>query len=139
LAKPTVPWYNQLMQKNIEKDDKKLPILPISAVAKVLNVHQRTLRIYDEHGILIPKRSTTNKRLYTLEDVELGRYILFLTRNLGINIAGVKIILSLAKKDLGNIEEYIPCTKVIAGLSDKELDYNAKRLSARGRRPTAAV
>ncbi len=125
------------MKRNSEKNDKKLPILPIGAIAKVLGVHQRTLRIYDENGILVPKRSTTNKRLYTLEDVELGRYILFLTRNLGINLAGVKIILTLAKKDLKKIEDYIPYTKAIAGLSDEELSYNAKRLSSRGRKPAA--
>ena len=125
------------MQMSDKKDDRKLPILPIGAIAKVLGVHQRTLRIYDECGILVPSRSATNKRLYTLEDVELGRYILFLTRNLGVNLAGVKVILTLIKKNFENIEEYTPYTKAIAGLSDEELDYNAKRLAARGRRSNA--
>ena len=128
------------MHGNRKKDDRNTPILPIGAVAKILKVHQRTLRIYDEQGILVPKRSSTNKRLYTLNDVEVGRFILFLTRNLAVNLAGVKIILTVAQKNQKlKPESYISRLKEISGLSDEELDYNAKRLSTRGRRPASAI
>lgn len=126
------------MYRSNEKDDKKIPILPIGAVAKVLGVHQRTLRIYDEQGILVPKRSSTNKRLYALEDVELGRFILFLTRNLAINLAGVKIILALIKNDKTlKPDDYISHARAVSCLSDEQLAYNKERLSARGRKPAA--
>ena len=61
--------------------DTKLPILPISAMATALNVHQRTLRIYDGEGILIPQRTEKNRRNYSLDDLEKAKLILFLTRN----------------------------------------------------------
>lgn len=126
------------MYRSNEKDDKKIPILPIGAVAKVLSVHQRTLRIYDEQEILVPKRSSTNKRLYTLEDVELGRFVLFLTRNLAINLAGVKIIMALIKKDKTlKVENYISRARAVSGLSDEQLAHNKERLAARGRKPAA--
>ncbi len=74
-------------------------LLTISAMASLLNVHQRTLRIYDKAGILSPKRTEKNRRSYSFDDIEKGKLIVFLTRNLGINIAGIKIILHLLKKD----------------------------------------
>ena len=75
------------MDKNVVSSE--IPILPISVVADVLKVHQRTLRIYDEEGILVPKRSDTNRRLYSYDDVKKGKAIQYLTRDLGINITGV--------------------------------------------------
>lgn len=114
--------------------EKKTPILTIGSVAKVLGVHQRTLRIYDEQGILVPQRSKYNKRLYSLEDVETGRFILFLTRKLTINLAGVKIILELAKKNNVEIgDASIKYIKKIANVSDAELKNNAERFATRGR------
>ena len=71
------------------------PILSIGKVASALNVHQRTLRIYDEQNLLVAKRSKQNRRLYSLNDIERGKLIQFLTRNLAINLAGVRIILKL--------------------------------------------
>ncbi len=120
----------------IKIEDKKMPILTIGAVAKALKVHQRTLRIYDEQNILVPQRSQGNKRLYSLEDIELGRFILFLTRNLAINLAGVKIIINLLRQNKRiKAENYVDYVKELSGLSEAELEHNAKRLSARGRKP----
>ena len=68
--------------------DNNLAILPISAIAKALDVHQRTLRIYDKEGILCPNRSQKNRRNYSLNDLERAKLILFLTRNLALNLSG---------------------------------------------------
>ena len=75
-----------------------LAVLPISTIASALNVHQRTLRIYDNEGILSPKRTAKNRRNYSLDDLEKAKLILFLTRNLALNLSGVKIILAILEK-----------------------------------------
>lgn len=137
MAKFKYLWYSKSIMSNVSTDEKKTPILTIGAVAKILGVHQRTLRIYDEQNILVPKRSSHNKRLYSLEDIELGRFILFLTRNLAINLAGVKIILTLAQKNKVPINDYVKYIKGITDLSEHEQENNAKRLSTRGRKPVA--
>ena len=64
-------------------------------MAEALNIHIRTLRIYDTEGLIVPKRSKYNRRLYTLNDLEKAKFILMLTRNFAVNITGVKIILKL--------------------------------------------
>ena len=78
--------------------DPEKPMFPISIVADTLNVHQRTLRIYDDENILVPPRSQKNRRLYSFNDIERGKFIQFMTRKLGINIAGIKIIIHLLKQ-----------------------------------------
>ena len=56
------------------------PIFSISIISEILHVHQRTLRIYDEEGLLVPQRTEKNRRLYSMEDVERGKFIQYLTR-----------------------------------------------------------
>ena len=70
----------------------------ISHVAKICNIHPQTLRQYDREGFIIPKRSEGGVRLYSLEDINKIKNILHLTRDLGINLAGVDMILKLQKK-----------------------------------------
>jgi len=72
--------------------DPEKPMFPISVVADILQVHQRTLRIYDDENILVPSRSPKNRRLYSFNDIERGKFVQYLTRELGINLAGIKII-----------------------------------------------
>lgn len=67
----------------------------ISVAANLAGVHPRTLRIYEEEGLLQPVRTPTNIRLYSEEDVLRVRCIRYLTRRRGVNLAGVKIILQL--------------------------------------------
>ena len=67
----------------------------ISNVAKTYDVHPQTLRLYERHGLLKPSRSEGNTRLYTDEDLERLELILNLTRELGVNLAGVEIILNM--------------------------------------------
>lgn len=70
----------------------------ISAVAAQYDVHPQTLRLYEREGLLKPSRSEGNTRLYTDEDVERLEVILSLTRDLGVNLAGVEIILNMREK-----------------------------------------
>src|SRR5262249_27192994 len=70
----------------------------ISAVAQKYNVHPQTLRVYEREGLLKPSRTEGNTRLYSEEDLEQLGTILSLTRNLGVNLAGVEIILNMRKK-----------------------------------------
>jgi MerR family transcriptional regulator/heat shock protein HspR len=70
----------------------------ISAVAEMYNIHPQTLRLYEREGLLAPSRSEGNTRLYTQDDLEHLETILNLTRALGVNLAGVEIILNMRKR-----------------------------------------
>src|ERR1700754_2049326 len=70
----------------------------ISAVADQYGVHPQTLRLYEREGLLKPSRSEGNTRLYTDTDLERLELILSLTRDLGVNLAGVEIILNMREK-----------------------------------------
>ena len=70
----------------------------ISAVAELYEVHPQTLRLYEREGLLKPSRSDGNTRLYTDDDLERLEVILKLTRDLGVNLAGVEIILNMREK-----------------------------------------
>ena len=70
----------------------------ISAVSQKYNIHPQTLRLYEREGLLKPSRSDGNTRLYTAEDLERLEVILHLTRDLGVNLAGVEIILNMRAK-----------------------------------------
>ena len=70
----------------------------ISAVAEEYAIHPQTLRLYEREGLLKPSRSDGNTRLYTDDDLERLEVILHLTRDLGVNLAGVEIILNMREK-----------------------------------------
>jgi MerR family transcriptional regulator/heat shock protein HspR len=70
----------------------------ISAVAEQYEIHPQTLRLYEREGLLRPSRSEGNTRLYTDSDLERLEVILHLTRDLGVNLAGVDIILNMREK-----------------------------------------
>ncbi len=70
----------------------------ISVVSEMLGIHPQTLRLYEREGFIKPKRSGGNTRLYSEEDVEKLEMILRLTRELGVNLAGVEVILSMREK-----------------------------------------
>jgi MerR family transcriptional regulator/heat shock protein HspR len=70
----------------------------ISAVAEQYEIHPQTLRLYEREGLLTPSRSDGNTRLYTDGDLERLEVILKLTRDLGVNLAGVEIILNMREK-----------------------------------------
>ena len=70
----------------------------ISAVAQKYNIHPQTLRLYEREGLLRPSRTEGNTRLYSEEDLEQLETILSLTRDLGVNLAGVEIILNMRRR-----------------------------------------
>lgn len=78
----------------MRKRDEEQPLYLISIVSEMLNVHPQTLRLYEREGFIRPKR-TKKQRLYSEKDVEQLNFILQLTRELGVNRAGVDIILRL--------------------------------------------
>jgi len=85
----------------------------ISVIAEEYGVHPQTLRLYEREGLITPSRSAKGTRYYTEEDVERLELILNLTRDLGVNLAGVEIILNMREKmnrmqrEFENFLEYI--------------------------------
>jgi len=77
-----------------EKDE---PLFMISVVAEMLNVHPQTLRLYEREGLISPSRSDGKRRLYSESDVEQLRFILHLTRDLGVNLAGAGMIVDMRR------------------------------------------
>ncbi|MFQ5693467.1 MAG: heat shock protein transcriptional repressor HspR [Nitrospinota bacterium] len=73
-------------------------LFTIRVVAEMLNVHQQTLRLYEREGLITPHRTPGNTRMYSRQDVERLRTILNLTREMGVNLAGVQVILNLLER-----------------------------------------
>lgn len=87
-----------------KKRTRRLVGYTISAVAEKYDIHPQTLRLYEREGLLAPSRSEGNTRLYTDGDLERLETILNLTRDLGVNLAGVEIILNMRKR-LGEMQK----------------------------------
>jgi MerR family transcriptional regulator/heat shock protein HspR len=81
------------------------PLYRISVVAEMLAIHPQTLRLYERKGLIRPSRTEGRTRLYSADDVEEIRRILRLSRDLGVNLAGVEIILKMRKQMLALQEE----------------------------------
>lgn len=77
---------------------RKKGFFSISAVAEMFSVHQQTIRLYEKEGLISPKRSEGNTRLFSEEDIDKLEEIIYLTHQLGINLAGVEMIMKLQKK-----------------------------------------
>ena len=97
----------------------------ISAVAQKYNIHPQTLRLYEREGLLKPSRTDGNTRLYSEADLEQLETILSLTRDLGVNLAGVEIILNMRRtieQMQGEINEFVGYVKqeLARGLGDWE-------------------
>src|SRR5579885_892114 len=95
----------------------------ISAVAEMYNLHPQTLRLYEREGLLKPSRSEGNTRLYTEDDLERLEVILHLTRDLGVNLAGVEIILNMREK-MGEMQSQIQ--EFVATLNRELVARNAR-------------
>lgn len=85
----------------------------ISVVAKMFSVHQQTIRMYEKEGLICPKRTEGNTRLFSEEDVDRLDQIINLTHKMGVNLSGVQMILKLQKKikhmqqDMNNLFEQL--------------------------------
>jgi MerR family transcriptional regulator, heat shock protein HspR len=80
---------------------RKRPVFMIGIASELIGVHPQTLRMYEQKGLLRPRKSIKNTRLYSQEDVDLGRYIQLLTQELGMNLAGVSKVLDLERQVAG--------------------------------------
>jgi len=76
-------------------DERDTPLYMIGILAQMLSIHPQTLRLYEREGLVAPKRSQGNTRLYSHRDVEKVKLITHLTRDMGVNLAGVEVILNM--------------------------------------------
>ncbi len=103
----------------------------ISVVAERFSVHPQTLRLYEREGLLKPTRTKGNTRLYTDEDIDQLDVILSLTRDLGVNLAGVEIILNMRRKmaamqrQMREFVKYVNNSMEWAGSDDEDPLSNA--------------
>jgi MerR family transcriptional regulator/heat shock protein HspR len=74
------------------------PVYVISVAAELVRVHPRTLRIYEGEGLVCPARTRTNIRLYSENDIRRVTWIRHLTQNLGVNLAGVRVLFELEER-----------------------------------------
>jgi MerR family transcriptional regulator, heat shock protein HspR len=101
----------------------------ISAVAQKYDIHPQTLRLYEREGLLAPSRTDGNTRLYSEADLERLETILALTRDLGVNLAGVEIILNMRQKieemqsEVNEFMDYVK-RELARGIDDWELRLN---------------
>src|SRR5215207_11658932 len=97
----------------------------ISAVAQKYDIHPQTLRLYEREGLLAPSRTEGNTRLYSEDDLEQLETILSLTRDLGVNLAGVDIVLNMRRKmeamqsEVNEFMEYVK-RELARGIDDWE-------------------
>ena len=80
---------------------RKRPVYMIGIASELIGVHPQTLRMYEQKGLLRPRKSIKNTRLYSQEDVDRGRYIQRLTQEMGMNLAGVRKVLDLERHVAG--------------------------------------
>ena len=78
--------------------DPSRPVYVISVAAELVRVHPRTLRIYEVEGLICPSRTPTNIRLYSENDIRRVTWIRHLTQNLGVNLAGIRVLFELEER-----------------------------------------
>ncbi len=113
----------------------------ISVVAEQYSVHPQTLRLWEREGLLKPSRTEGNTRLYTEKDLERLEVILSLTRDLGVNLAGVEIILNMREKMevMGRqMQEFVAYVSRELGSEPEPPDNGSRALVPVARRPEPA-
>ncbi len=85
------------VDQRLERDPSR-PVYVISVAAELVRVHPRTLRIYELEGLVCPARTPSNIRLYSETDIRRVLWIRHLTRNLGVNLAGVRVLFELEER-----------------------------------------
>ena len=86
-----------MSQGRVEKDPRR-PVYVISVAAMLVAAHPRTLRIYEDEGLICPARTPTNIRLYSDEDIRRITWIRHLTRERGVNLAGIRLLFELEER-----------------------------------------
>jgi MerR family transcriptional regulator, heat shock protein HspR len=93
----TTPEADEMGPGRPDRDPRR-PVYVISVAAGIVSVHPRTLRIYEDEGLVCPARTPTNIRLYSEEDIRRIQWIRHLTRDRGVNLAGIKILFELEER-----------------------------------------
>jgi MerR family transcriptional regulator/heat shock protein HspR len=86
------------VQRTRLDQDPTRPVYVISVAARIVSVHPRTLRIYEDEGLIEPARTPTNIRLYSDEDIRRILWIRHLTQERGVNLAGIRILFELEER-----------------------------------------
>jgi MerR family transcriptional regulator, heat shock protein HspR len=107
--------------------DPERPVYVISVAASIVSVHPRTLRIYEEEGLICPARTPTNIRLYSENDVRRVMWIRHLTQNLGVNLAGVRILFELEERLGTRILERLYSEGVTADEAERAAQQSSKQ------------
>jgi MerR family transcriptional regulator/heat shock protein HspR len=107
--------------------NRKQPLYMISVVAEMFGVHPQTLRLYEKEGLISPKR-IKKQRLYSDEDIDRLHLILELTRDLGVNKAGVDIILRMRKKLLDLQREMEAMMKCLEEETRRDFESRLRRI-----------
>lgn len=115
--------------------DKTQPMIPTGIFAKLVGVHERTLRIYDAEGILCPARNNKNRRLYTYNDLEKVKLIRYLMTNLALNLSGLKLFLVMLGSYNDDFNEQLKYIKQIAKEINIDEITNIEKTLKRGRKP----
>jgi MerR family transcriptional regulator/heat shock protein HspR len=100
--------------------DPTRPVYVISVAAELVRVHPRTLRIYELEGLVCPARTRSNIRLYSENDIRRVLWIRHLTRNLGVNLAGVRVLFELEERLGMRILETLYENRHTAGTSEQD-------------------
>ena len=100
---------------------RKRPVYMIGIASELIGVHPQTLRMYEQKGLLRPRKSIKNTRLYSQEDVDLGRHIKRLTQEMGMNLAGVKKVIDL-ERQVARLEAEIDALR--EELDQQELEHS---------------
>jgi MerR family transcriptional regulator, heat shock protein HspR len=108
------------MADRLERDSRR-PVYVISVAASIVAAHPRTLRIYEEEGLVCPARTATNIRLYSDEDIRRITWIRHLTRDRGVNLAGIRLLFELEER-LG--------TRILEALYDEGIRQQAEASAA---------
>jgi MerR family transcriptional regulator/heat shock protein HspR len=108
------------MADRLERDSQR-PVYVISVAASIVAAHPRTLRIYEEEGLVCPARTATNIRLYSDEDIRRITWIRHLTRDRGVNLAGIRLLFELEER-LG--------TRILESLYDEGTRRQAEATAA---------
>lgn len=104
--------------------NRKKGYFSISAVARMFSVHQQTIRLYEKEGLIAPKRSTGNTRMFSEEDVDRLEEIIYLTHKLKINLSGVEMILKLQRK-IQRLQDEVNklFTETQSNLEEESIEY----------------
>lgn len=121
------------------RTDPSRPVYVISVAADIVRVHPRTLRIYELEGLICPARTPTNIRLYSENDIRRVLWIRYLTQNLGVNLAGARLLFELEER-LGTriLETLITEHPHQDGEDDSEADTGQDRAPTTARRSRTA-